>query len=156
MSSKVWSEITYPFSNFNGCTIEVWEWISYFLPHFVMGVITYPWWDKLKLVHISKRNQEELMISDTKGSPRSWVEWCARKCPRYLTPSALNLFKERRHVFYTFSAVRWRRLWKFLMINRQGYRYRYIVFTIVTCDTVQNKQNYHTSNEYSHHPQVGL
>ena len=25
---KVWGEITYPFVNFNGRTIEVWEWIS--------------------------------------------------------------------------------------------------------------------------------
>ena len=28
MPSEVWSEITYPFPNFNGCSIEVWEWIS--------------------------------------------------------------------------------------------------------------------------------
>ena len=28
MFSKVWTEITYPFSNFNCCTVEVWEWIS--------------------------------------------------------------------------------------------------------------------------------
>ena len=26
--SKVWGEITDPFPNFNGCTAEVWEWIS--------------------------------------------------------------------------------------------------------------------------------
>ena len=25
---KVWDEITYPFLNFNGCTVEVKEWIS--------------------------------------------------------------------------------------------------------------------------------
>ena len=37
---KVWEEITYPFPNFNGCTIEVWEWISYFILHFIMDVIT--------------------------------------------------------------------------------------------------------------------
>ena len=24
----VWDEITYPFPNFNGCTVEVWKWIS--------------------------------------------------------------------------------------------------------------------------------
>ena len=29
MPSKVWDEITYPFPNFNGATVEVWEWISY-------------------------------------------------------------------------------------------------------------------------------
>ena len=30
MSSKVWDKITYPFLNFNGCIVEVWEWISNF------------------------------------------------------------------------------------------------------------------------------
>ena len=29
MPSKVWDEIGYPFQNFNGCTVEVYEWISY-------------------------------------------------------------------------------------------------------------------------------
>ena len=28
-------EITYPFPNFNSCTIEVWEWISNFIPHLI-------------------------------------------------------------------------------------------------------------------------
>ena len=39
--SKVWDEITYLFPNFNGCTIEVWERICNFIPHFIIGVITY-------------------------------------------------------------------------------------------------------------------
>ena len=38
---KVWDEITYPFPNFNGFTVEVWEWISIFIPHFTRHVITY-------------------------------------------------------------------------------------------------------------------
>ena len=42
MSSKVWDKITNPFPNFNGATVEVWEWISDFIPHFIMDVITYP------------------------------------------------------------------------------------------------------------------
>ena len=29
---KVWDGITYPLPNFNGATVEVWEWISYFIP----------------------------------------------------------------------------------------------------------------------------
>ena len=45
MHSKVWNEITYPFLNFNGCTVEVLEWISDFILHFIMDVITYPYWD---------------------------------------------------------------------------------------------------------------
>ena len=54
MLCNVWDEITYPFPNFNGATIEVWEGINDFIPHFLMDVITYPCWD-LKLIHISKR-----------------------------------------------------------------------------------------------------
>ena len=41
MSSKVWDEITYPFSNFNGCTIELWERINKFILYLMMDVITY-------------------------------------------------------------------------------------------------------------------
>ena len=45
MSNKVWNEITYPFSNFSGVTVGVWEWIINFIPHFTMDAITYPCWD---------------------------------------------------------------------------------------------------------------
>ena len=41
-SNQVLDKITYPFPNFNGWKVEVWEWISYFTPHFLMDVITYP------------------------------------------------------------------------------------------------------------------
>ena len=37
---KVWNEITYPFPNFNGGTVEVWEWISNYIPRVIMDVIT--------------------------------------------------------------------------------------------------------------------
>ena len=49
MPSKVWDEITYPFPNFNVATVEVWEWINNFIPHFIMDVITHP------CNHVSKR-----------------------------------------------------------------------------------------------------
>ena len=42
---KVWDEITYPYSNFNGAAIEVWKWISNFILHFIVAVITSPCWD---------------------------------------------------------------------------------------------------------------
>ena len=45
MLSKVWDEIIYQFPNFNGFTVEVWEWINNFIPYFLIGVITYPCWD---------------------------------------------------------------------------------------------------------------
>ena len=43
MPSKV-DEITYPFRNFNGTTVEVGEWISNLIPHFIVDMI-YPCWD---------------------------------------------------------------------------------------------------------------
>ena len=42
---NLWDEIIYPFPNFNSGTVEVWEWISNFIPHFIRHVITYPNWD---------------------------------------------------------------------------------------------------------------
>ena len=41
MSCKVWDEITYQFSNFNGCAVEILEWISNFTPYFIIDIITY-------------------------------------------------------------------------------------------------------------------
>ena len=53
MLNKVWDEITYTFPNFNGFTIEVGEWVSNFIPKFIVTVITYPM-PGFKLIHISK------------------------------------------------------------------------------------------------------
>ena len=36
----MWDEIIYPFPNFNGFTIEVWEWISNFILNLTGRVIT--------------------------------------------------------------------------------------------------------------------
>ena len=42
---KMCGEIAYPFPNFNGETVEVWEWISSFIQQFTWYVIIYPCWD---------------------------------------------------------------------------------------------------------------
>ena len=42
MPIGVWGEITYPFPNFIGATVEFWEWICNLIPDFIMDVITYP------------------------------------------------------------------------------------------------------------------
>ena len=42
---EVWDEITYPFVNFNGSSVDVWEWIKNFTPHFAGHVIFYTEWD---------------------------------------------------------------------------------------------------------------
>ena len=41
MQSKMWDEISYPFPNFNGCTVEVWERIINFIPPIIMDVMVY-------------------------------------------------------------------------------------------------------------------
>ena len=38
---KVWDEMTYPFPNFNGCTVEILDRISNLTPHFTGLAITY-------------------------------------------------------------------------------------------------------------------
>ena len=38
-------EITYPFPNINGTTMEVWEWISDVIPRIMMDAIIHPCWD---------------------------------------------------------------------------------------------------------------
>ena len=45
MLNTMWDEITNPFPNINCATVEVREWISNFIPHIIMDVITYPCWD---------------------------------------------------------------------------------------------------------------
>ena len=51
--SKMWSEITHPFPNFNASTVEVREWISNFIPQFIIcdcfSMLG------LKLIYVSKR-----------------------------------------------------------------------------------------------------
>ena len=45
MSRKVWNEIAYPFPNLNDYTVDVWEGISNFIPHFIKDVQTSACWD---------------------------------------------------------------------------------------------------------------
>ena len=37
---EAWDRIIYPYPNFNGATVEVWEWINHFIQHFTKHVIT--------------------------------------------------------------------------------------------------------------------
>ena len=53
MPGKVWDEITHPLPNFNGATVEVWEWISNFIT--LYNGYDYLSMPGLKLNHVSKR-----------------------------------------------------------------------------------------------------
>ena len=46
MQHTVWDEITYPFRNANGSTIEAWELISNSIAHFTELVINFQRWDQ--------------------------------------------------------------------------------------------------------------
>ena len=50
----MWDEITYPFPNINGCTVDVLECISDVILRFMMDVITYPCWDLSCTGNVSK------------------------------------------------------------------------------------------------------
>ena len=45
---KMWDDISSLFPNFNVCAVEVWEWISNFIPHFIIGIIIWKvmWYSK--------------------------------------------------------------------------------------------------------------
>ena len=61
MPSKICDEITYPVPNFNGCTVEVWEWISKFIPQVYDGYI-YLSMLGLDLVHVSKMGFKRVTV----------------------------------------------------------------------------------------------
>ena len=51
----MWDEITYPFPNFNGATVDVWEWDKQF--HFTLyNICNYLSMLGLKLIHVSQRD----------------------------------------------------------------------------------------------------
>ena len=52
MPSKVWGKITFPFPNFNGAGVEVWEWKKQYHPT-LYGLCYYLSMLGLKLVHVS-------------------------------------------------------------------------------------------------------
>ena len=57
---EVWDEIIYPFPNFNDATVEVWERISNFIPHF-----TYPCWDYNSSMFV--KGDSDIAYKDLRG-----------------------------------------------------------------------------------------
>ena len=53
MPSKVWDETTYLILDFNGRIMEVWAWISYFILHYMINVITYPCWNYIQSIIVN-------------------------------------------------------------------------------------------------------
>ena len=80
---NVWYGITYPFPNFNGATVEVWEWISNFISHFTHRACDYLSMLGFKLYHVDKR-----------GPLISTVAFCIKgssgSLPVYIFPQDFN------------------------------------------------------------------
>ena len=79
---KVWGEITYSFLNFNGDTVEGWEWIflSNFVPHIIMDVITYPCWDYSLSILVNRapgkmKLRSNCELTKTPHNLPSWVSY---------------------------------------------------------------------------------
>ena len=107
MPSKVSDEITYPFPNFNGCTVEVWEWINNSISLYDGCNYLPPL--GLKLNHVSKRGPWHIMPTNlpcvldpeyiAKGLPLS--VHLKKKTLRYLTVPTV------RTRFWIWRFVRW-------------------------------------------------
>ena len=62
--------IIYQFPKFNVCTVEIWEWISNFTPHFTCNSLLSL---GLKLIHVAKRVQDQLSLSTTENNEKKWI-----------------------------------------------------------------------------------
>ena len=82
----MWDEIFFPFPNFNGTAVEVWEWINNFIPHFAGYVIIHPWF--IPCVGTVPPRQQ-----------RSWHFYC-----RQTHLSRSRLWRVRLHVAWLWSA----------------------------------------------------
>ena len=82
----MWDEITYPFLNFNGFTVEVLEWISNFISHCIGHAITYPW----------------CLSKLVKGTPvgHYWVYY-----PGVLPLSAVNVYNEAITLLWAITVI---------------------------------------------------
>ena len=71
-------EITYPFPNFNGYTVEVWERISNITPHFITNAITSIMGLKLTmLVKMAAENRvpvDEIYVYSKNSKVLQWLE----------------------------------------------------------------------------------
>ena len=68
----MYDETIYPFPNFNGATVEVWEWICNSIPHFTEHVLTYPYWD-MRLSTLQKGAQGVKTMALWMGMHYEWM-----------------------------------------------------------------------------------
>ena len=129
---NMWNDITYPLTNFNGATIEVWEWICNFIPYFTGHVITYHTsMLGLKLIHVSKMdpmwgNMFNFTVSLMSGITRS-LGIC--KCNGYyqvLFGVVLDYHGDWLVLKCTISLI--------VQLNQRIYRYKHFLNLPCVCE----------------------
>ena len=61
MLIKMCNEITYPFPNSHGRTVEVWEWIANFIQHLIVMQLHIQGILGIKLIHVSEEGPARLL-----------------------------------------------------------------------------------------------
>ena len=113
----MWDEITYPFPNFNSCTVEVWEWISNFITHKQLCMVMITTALAKRLSNQGSSNSSKigfdsgfemewegtvLNMTNAKNDYRSYVGLCCLKLP--LNSVDTKLTKQaipKRQVFFS-------------------------------------------------------
>ena len=121
----MWNEITHPFPNFNGTTVEVWDWISNIISHITGHVILCML--GFKLNHVSIRDQRSV------ASPK----WYVRTISQIFSPYRLQFICENMKPYLYFQLFLKTRLAQAVEIHprqRQEYIYvtKFIPWLLVT------------------------
>ena len=104
----MWDSINFPFLIFNVATVEVWKWISNFIPHIIEYVVTYSCWDSSQNISVkwAPVNAAEHL--------RWWVNisscimfWCHHALNHYLGHSELRLWKSKSVSNNWSSVIQW-------------------------------------------------
>ena len=106
MPSKLWDNIIYSYPNTNGSNVKGWEWISIFIPNFIMGIIAYPWWDlgqtmlvqgaPCEMDHFLKsltrrgRNRMATILHTEFPKSNSWLEIWIHISPKFVPTYSFN------------------------------------------------------------------
>ena len=93
----MWDEITYPFPNFNGCVVEVLEWIINFISHVMMQSLLHAGIKlKLKLNHVGKKAPRNHL----KRTVVKRTVWFCRRLQRCLAGCDVSTFSEEFQELY--------------------------------------------------------
>ena len=97
----MWDKITYPSPNCNGRIVEVWEWISNFIPHFTwhtikLSMVGLKLGDKIA-VHLNVFGALPVGAAPITSSFSTWFQWIQQ---RNLRDETRNIYFFRFHASY--------------------------------------------------------